>query len=174
MDYHFRPAKYSEASQIWQILKDAIKRRKKDGSNQWQDGYPNMEVVKSDIENKIGFVLTQNDTIIGYTAVIINDEPDYINIEGRWLSDQDFVVYHRVAVSEEFLAKGMAKKMIKLIEQYALSKNIYSLKADTNHDNIPMMKIFEKLGYSFCGIVYIRKSPRRAYEKVLKNNLLSS
>jgi RimJ/RimL family protein N-acetyltransferase len=168
MDYHFRPAKYSEASQIWQILKDAIKRRKKDGSNQWQDGYPNMEVVKSDIENKIGFVLTQNDTIIGYTAVIINDEPDYINIEGRWLSDQDFVVYHRVAVSEEFLAKGMAKKMIKLIEQYALSKNIYSLKADTNHDNIPMMKIFEKLGYSFCGIVYIRKSPRRAYEKVLK------
>ena len=168
MDYHFRPAKYSEASLIWQILKDAIKRRKKDGSNQWQDGYPNMEVVKRDIENKIGFVLTQNDTIIGYTAVIINDEPDYINIEGRWLSDQDFVVYHRVAVSEEFLAKGMAKKMIKLIEQYALSKNIYSLKADTNHDNIPMMKIFEKLGYSFCGIVYIRKSPRRAYEKVLK------
>ena len=168
MDYHFRPAKYSEVSQIWQILKDAIKRRKKDGSNQWQDGYPNMEVVKNDIENKIGFVLTQNDTIIGYTAVIINDEPDYINIEGRWLSDQDFVVYHRVAVSEEFLAKGMAKKMIKLIEKYALSKNIYSLKADTNHDNIPMMKIFEKLGYSFCGIVYIRKSPRRAYEKVLK------
>jgi RimJ/RimL family protein N-acetyltransferase len=168
MDYQFRQANYSEASQIWQILKDAIKRRKEDGSNQWQDGYPNMEVVKSDIEKKIGFVFTQNDTIIGYSAVIINDEPDYINIEGKWLSDQDFIVYHRVAISEEFLAKGMAKKMMKLIEQYALSKNIYSLKADTNHDNIPMMKIFEKLGYSFCGIVYIRQSPRRAYEKVLK------
>ena len=168
MEYQFRQANYSEASQIWQILKDAIKRRKEDGSNQWQDGYPNMEVVKSDIEKKIGFVFTQNDTIIGYSAVIINDEPDYINIEGKWLSDQDFIVYHRVAISEEFLAKGMAKKMMKLIEQYALSKNIYSLKADTNHDNIPMMKIFEKLGYSFCGIVYIRRSPRRAYEKVLK------
>ena len=168
MGYQFRQAKYSEASHIWQILKDAIQRRKEDGSNQWQDGYPNMEVIKKDIKKKIGFVLTQNNTIIGYSAVIINDEPDYINIEGRWLSDQDFVVYHRVAVSEAFLAKGMAKKMIKLIEQYALSKNIYSLKADTNHDNIPMMKIFEKLGYSFCGIVYIRQSPRRAYEKVLK------
>lgn len=169
MDYQFRPAKYSEASQVWQILKDAIKRRKEDGSNQWQDGYPNMEVVKRDIEKEIGFVLTKNDKIIGYTAVIINDEPDYINIEGKWLSDQDFIVYHRVAISEEFLAKGMAKKMMKLIEQYALSKNIYSLKADTNHDNIPMMKIFEKLGYSFCGIVYIRQSPRKAYEKVLEN-----
>lgn len=168
MDYQFRPAKCSESSKVWQILKDAIKRRKEDGSNQWQDGYPNMEVIKSDIEKKIGFVFTLNDTIIGYSAVIINDEPDYINIEGKWLSDQDFIVYHRVAISEEFLAKGMAKKMMKLIEQYALTKNIYSLKADTNHDNIPMMKIFEKLGYSFCGIVYIRQSPRRAYEKVLK------
>ena len=168
MDYQFRPAKYSEASQVWQILKDAIKRRKEDGSNQWQDGYPNMEVVKRDIEKEIGFVLTKNDKIIGYTAVIINDEPDYINIEGKWLSDQDFIVYHRVAISEGLLAKGMAKKMMKLIEQYTLSKNIYSLKADTNHDNIPMMKIFEKLGYTFCGIVYIRQSPRRAYEKVLE------
>ena len=99
MEYQFRQAIFSEASQIWQILKDAIKRRKQDGSNQWQDGYPNMEVVKSDIEKKIGFVLTQNDTIIGYSAVIINDEPDYKNIDGKWLSDQDFVVYHRVAIS---------------------------------------------------------------------------
>mgnify|MGYP006078158585 FL=1 len=169
MDYQFRPAKISEAFEIWQILKDAIQRRKEDGSNQWQDGYPNMDVVKNDIERKIGFVLTQNDNIIGYTAVIINDEPDYINIEGKWLTNQEFMVYHRVAISKKFLAKGMAKKMMKLIEEYALSKNIYSLKADTNHDNIPMLKIFEKMGYSFCGTVHIRQSPRKAYEKVLKN-----
>ena len=169
MDYQFRPAKSSEASEIWQILNDAIQRRKEDGSNQWQDGYPNMDVVKNDIERKIGFVLTQNDNVIGYTAVIINDEPDYIKIEGKWLTNQDFIVYHRVAISKKFLAKGMAKKMMKLIEEYALSKNIYSLKADTNHDNIPMLKIFEKMGYSFCGTVHIRQSPRKAYEKVLKN-----
>ena len=169
MDYQFRPAKISEAFEIWQILKDAIQRRKEDGSNQWQDGYPNMDVVKNDIERKIGFVLTQNDNIIGYTAIIINDEPDYINIEGKWLTNKEFMVYHRVAISKKFLAKGMAKKMMKLIEEYALSKNIYSLKADTNHDNIPMLKIFEKMGYSFCGTVHIRQSPRKAYEKVLKN-----
>ena len=169
MDYQFRLAKISEAFEIWQILKDAVQRRKEDGSNQWQDGYPNMDVVKNDIERKIGFVLTQNDNIIGYTAIIINDEPDYINIEGKWLTNKEFMVYHRVAISKKFLAKGMAKKMMKLIEEYALSKNIYSLKADTNHDNIPMLKIFEKMGYSFCGTVHIRQSPRKAYEKVLKN-----
>jgi hypothetical protein len=31
--------------QIWIILQQAIARRKADGSNQWQDGYPNPEVI---------------------------------------------------------------------------------------------------------------------------------
>ena len=90
------------------------------------------------------------------------------NIEGKWLTNQDFIVYHRVAISEKYLSKGLAKKMMLFIEKYALSKKIYSLKADTNHDNIPMLKIFEKMNYTFCGTVYIRESPRKAYEKVLK------
>mgnify|MGYP000093985926 CR=1 FL=1 len=59
--------------------------------------------------------------------------------------------------------------MMQFIEEYALSNNIYSIKADTNHDNIPMLSIFKKLGYTLCGTVYFRNSPRKAFEKVLKN-----
>jgi hypothetical protein len=57
--------------------------------------------------------------------------------------------------------------MLKNIEDFALSNNIFSVKADTNFDNIAMMKIFENLGYTYCGEVYFRGSPRKAYEKVL-------
>ena len=169
MNYQFRKAKNSEATQIWNILKSAIKRRKVEGSNQWQDGYPNMEVVIKDIDSGEGFVLTENDNIIGYTAVLINNEPEYLNIEGKWLTNEDFVVFHRVAISEKYLRKGMAKKMMQSIEEYAFSNNIKSIKADTNYDNIPMLSLFEKLGYSLCGTVYFRNSPRKAFEKVLKN-----
>ena len=73
MNYQFRKAKNSEATQIWNILQSAIKRRKAEGSNQWQDGYPNIEVVKNDIDNKEGFVLAENGNIIGYSAVLINN-----------------------------------------------------------------------------------------------------
>ncbi len=38
---------------------------------------------------------------------------------------------------------------------------------DTNFDNTPMLRILEKLGYTYCGEVYFRGSARRAYEKVL-------
>lgn len=167
MNYHFRKAQPSEKNAIWEILQQAIIRRKKDGSNQWQDGYPNPDVVQNDIEKGQGFILLEGEIVIGYSAVIMNDEPAYDAIIGKWLTNNDFVVIHRVAISENYLGKGLAKKIIGYVEDFALTNNIYSVKADTNFDNIPMMKIFENLGYTLCGEVYFRGSPRKAYEKVL-------
>ena len=164
----FREAVIDDLPEIWIIIQQAIQRRKEEGSNQWQDGYPNPEVITHDIEHNQGYVLTEGETVIGYTAVLINDEPEYDRLEGEWITNGDFVVFHRVAISENHLGKGYAKKMMTSIEAYALDKKIYSIKADTNHDNEPMKRIFETLGYQFCGRVYFRGSPRNAFEKVLK------
>ena len=166
-NYNFRKATLSEIDSIWEILKQAILRRKMDGSNQWQDGYPNLEVVKKDIEKEAGYVLTENDAIVGYIAVLINDEPEYAKIQGKWITNGDFVLYHRVAIAESHLGKGLAKLMITNIEKFALENNIKSIKADTNFDNAAMLSIFDKMGYEYCGEVYFRGSPRKAYEKVL-------
>lgn len=94
MNYHFRKAELFEIAPIWKILQQAIQRRKEDGSAQWQDGYPNPEVVQKDIEKGEGFVLLDGETIIGYSAVLINDEPAYDEIEGNWLTTEDFVIIH--------------------------------------------------------------------------------
>ena len=75
---------------------------------------------------------------------------------------------HRVVVSDEYLGKGLAQRMFKYIEEYALENNIHSVKADTNFDNAAMLRIFEKNGYTYCGEVTFRGSPRKAFEKVLK------
>jgi len=167
MAYEFRKALITEQAPIWDILQQAIARRKEDGSRQWQDGYPNPDVVRKDIETGIGFVMTEGDTIVGYAAVLINDEPAYAGIEGKWLTNEDFVVVHRVAISQDHLGNGLSGKMLTFIEDYAVSNGVYSIKADTNFDNMAMMKIFEKQGYVYCGEVYFRGSARRAYEKVL-------
>ena len=167
MNYNFRKATLSEINPIWDILQQAIIRRKIDGSNQWQDGYPNLEVVKKDIEKESGYVLTEGETIVGYIAVLINDEPAYEKIEGEWLTNDDFVLFHRVAIAENYLGKGLAKMMINYIEDFALKNKINSIKADTNFDNFAMLNIFEKLGYNYCGQVYLRGNPRKAFEKVL-------
>jgi GNAT superfamily N-acetyltransferase len=167
MSYQFRPAILSEVTSIWTILQQAIQRRKAEGSEQWQDGYPNPEVVFQDIEKGVGYVITFNNRIIAYTAILINDEPAYFNIEGQWLTNQDFVVYHRVAVADAFLGQGVAKRMLAYIEDYARQNQIYSLKVDTNFDNAAMLTLLQNNGYVYCGEVYFRGSPRKAFEKVV-------
>lgn len=167
MNYLFRKANPSETTAIWNILQQAIVRRKNDGSNQWQDGYPNLKVVENDVEKEQAFVLLDGKTVIGYTAILINNEPAYKSIDGKWLTNDDFVVIHRVAIAENYLGKGLAKKILSYVEEFALQNNIYSIKADTNFDNFAMMKIFENLGYTLCGEVLLRGTPRKAYEKVL-------
>ena len=167
MEYSFRQAIKEDSLQVWSILEKAIQRRREDGSQQWQDGYPNLSVVENDIARGHGYVLTLGDVIIGYTAILINDEPAYAKIQGKWLTDGDFVVCHRVAISESYLGKGLAQTIMQHIESFAFANKIHSVKVDTNFDNAGMLRILEKLGYIYCGEVILRDGVRKAFEKVL-------
>ncbi|AZI20136.1 GNAT family N-acetyltransferase [Chryseobacterium taklimakanense] len=163
----FRKATQDDADKIWKILRQAIERRRLDGSLQWQNGYPNPETVNSDIEKQIGYVLTENDRVVAYCAVLLNDEPAYENIEGKWLSDGDFNVVHRVAVSDEVAGKGYATEIFRRIEDFSRQNGIFSVKVDTNFDNAAMLHILKKLGYSYCGEVYPSGGVRKAFEKLI-------
>ncbi|MXO05197.1 GNAT family N-acetyltransferase [Flavobacterium sp. HBTb2-11-1] len=162
-----RKANLSEIPQIWEILQDAIEQRRLDGSTQWQDGYPNELSIKSDIEKDYGYVFTENESILAYAAIIFDKEPAYENIEGKWLTDGDYTVVHRVAVSKLAKGKGIATKLFQSIEGLSVENNIYSIKVDTNFDNTPMLKILDRLKYTYCGEVYFRGSARKAFEKRL-------
>ena len=167
MNYDFRKATATDIPKIWAIIQQAIVRRKNDGSQQWQDGYPNEDVIRKDFEKGIGYVLTDDDTIVGYAAILFNDEPAYEQLKGTWLTNGDFAVVHRVAMSDDYLGKGLAQKIFLYTEDIAIANNIFSIKVDTNFDNIPMLKILEKLGYTYCGEVTFRGSFRKAFEKKL-------
>ncbi|KUJ53013.1 GNAT family N-acetyltransferase [Chryseobacterium sp. JAH] len=163
----FRKAEISDKDIIWEIIQQSIERRRIDGSTQWQNGYPNEQTVETDIAKNFGFVLTVNDEIAVYVALIFNDEPAYSTIDGAWLTNGEFVVIHRVAVSEKFAGQGLAKKLFDVIEDYVRSQNVHSIKVDTNYDNTAMLKILESKGYTYCGEVLLQSGMRKAYEKVL-------
>lgn len=166
-DSHIRIATSSDLSEIWAILQQAIARRRAEGSTQWQDGYPNPEVVLNDISKRHGYVCIIDDTIAVYVAVIQNDEPAYDALEGQWRSHGPFVVLHRVAVSDAFLGRGLAERIFRWAEDYARAHDIYSIKVDTKDDNKAMLHIVAKLGYAYCGVVHFRAGSRQAFEKIL-------
>ncbi|MCL2097354.1 MAG: GNAT family N-acetyltransferase [Bacteroidales bacterium] len=165
-----RKATPSELSVIWEILQQAIAQRKQDGSEQWQDGYPNEQTVRDDISNEYAYVIDDNNVIIAYVAVIFGIEPTYINIKGRWLTNGDYAVIHRVATLNTVKRKGVATRLFQMIENLCVAQKVYSIKVDTNFDNVPMLKILNKLNYTYCGEIFVCGMPRKAYEKVLMIN----
>ncbi|WP_144281621.1 GNAT family N-acetyltransferase [Chryseobacterium echinoideorum] len=164
---HFRKADYRDIDNIWEIIQQAIERRKNDGSSQWQNGYPNLNTIQSDVCKDFGYVLTIDDRVAVYTALIQNDEPAYSNIDGEWLSNGEFVVVHRVAVHNDFSGKGLVKILFDQIENFTTSCGIQSVKVDTNFDNTAMLKILESKGYIYCGEVFLAGGVRKAYEKII-------
>lgn len=166
-EIRLRKAEIEDRNTICNILQQAIERRRKDGSTQWQEGYPNLGTVESDIAKGFGYVMTVDEEISVYVALILNDEPAYSTIEGAWLSNGEFVVVHRVAVDEKFAGQGMVKILFDHIEEFTRSHEIQSIKVDTNYDNIPMLKILENKGYSYCGEVVLAGGVRKAFEKII-------
>ena len=164
---NLRLADIEDVNTIWEILQGAIAQRKKDGSDQWQNGYPNKETVLDDIQNRHGYVLIEDEMIIAYAAIIFGIEPAYNDIKGQWLSNDNYVVVHRVATSQDVKGKGVATKLFYLIEELSIKNNTYSIKVDTNFDNAPMLRILEKLNYTYCGEIFFSGASRMAYEKIL-------
>lgn len=166
-EIHFRKASTADIDIIWEIIQQSIERRRKDGSDQWQNGYPNLQTIESDVEKGFGHVLTVNNDVAVYVALIFNDEPAYSSIEGAWLTTGEFLVIHRIAISEKFAGQGLVKKLFDYVEDFVRSQNVQSIKVDTNFDNIAMLKILESKGYSYCGEVVLAGGVRKAFEKVV-------
>lgn len=162
-----RKAAVSDQPVIWQILRDAIEQRRKEGSQQWQQGYPNEQTVVEDLTNDYAYVLVEDDTIVAYAALIFGIEPAYNEIDGKWLTDGDYVAIHRVATASAVKGKGVATTLLLQIEDLCRKNNVSSIKLDTNFDNVPMLRILDKLNYTYCGEVFFIGAPRKAYEKVL-------
>lgn len=164
---NLRQATTADAAKIWEILQFAIESRRLDGSQQWQNGYPNQDSVRDDIEQGVGYVLEHEGEIASYCAALFNDEPAYDDIDGAWLTNGDFLVVHRVAVSKTMKGKGMSEKLFVALEDLAKTNNVFSIKVDTNFDNGAMLYILKKLDYTYCGEVILKGAPRKAFEKVL-------
>lgn len=162
-----RKAKQAELPLLWDIVQYAIEQRRLDGSQQWQNSYPNENSLQTDLDNGHAYVVEENGTVLVYAALIFDIEPAYTAIQGKWLTDGEYVVLHRVAASPLARGKRAATKLFELVEGLCKERNVHSIKVDTNYDNAPMLRIMDKLGYTYCGEVFFNGSARRAFEKVL-------
>ena len=182
---NFRKSTFDDVERILEIIEKAKIELRKLGLDQWQNGYPDREVIENDVKNGISYVLediekNENELksenfikILGTIVLSPKKEEPYSKIEGKWITDDDYIVIHRLAVDSETKNKGIATKILEFSEKECIKNKILSIKADTHGNNEPMKRFLEKNGFSYCGVIYLDREPdvgekRIAYEKIIK------
>ena len=79
-----RAAAEDDTARIGEIIRDARRRMRERGSDQWQNGYPAPEDIARDIRRGCGRVLCEASRIVAYAAVDFDGEPAYAHLRGTW------------------------------------------------------------------------------------------
>lgn len=163
-----RKAIPADIDPIMQIFRQAQASLKAQGVDQWQNGYPNPEIVATDIAAGHDHVCVEADRIAATVTLSFNNEKTYEHIyNGRWLSTEQYGVIHRMAVADDFKGQGLAAALIRQAEQICLSRDIHSLKVDTHRHNQVMQNMLVKSHFLYCGIIYLTDGQERlAFEKL--------
>lgn len=135
---------------------------------QWNSSYPNSDDSKKDMINKHSFVIVNDyNEIIGTFAFILGNDPTYNYIvNGDWLNNEEYGVIHRIAA----LRPGL--NILENTVNYCFNFT-NNIRIDTHKDNIVMQNALKRLGFKYCGIIYLKnKEERLAYQLVKKDYLM--
>ena len=166
-----RKAKEIDIDIVMEIINDAKAYLRTQNSMQWNlpDGYPTKNDLLKDIRNGSCYLYLENDEIIGTMSVIFTPDENYSEIDGAWLTDGKYASIHRIATKNTHHHKQVGVKMLLEAEEIVKSNDVYSIKIDTHKINIPMTKSIIKAGYTYCGVITLKRSNidnlRNAYEK---------
>ena len=166
-DYCLRRAGMADLDTAVRLIDEAKAYLKAQGVDQWQAGYPDRKCIGEDIRAERGYILTDGAADMAYLCIDFDGEPAYAKLDGQWLSDLNYAVVHRLAVSDAYKGRGLASVAFRLAQELCQARGVYSLRVDTDKDNGIMRHLLAKNGFSYCGTVWFQNSTKYAYEKLL-------
>jgi len=131
--------------------------------HQWAErNWPPQELIQSDIAAGKSYVCEYGGTVAGvFYYEYGKEDPTYVNIEsGAWKRSSPYGVVHRIASDGSVPGIGTA------CINWAYEQCGH-IRMDTHGDNKVMQRLLNKLGFEYCGIIYVTEDnyPRLAYEK---------
>lgn len=166
-----RKARQEEIDVIMELISKCVQVMQAAGSDQWDEGYPNKEVIKLDIEQGTLYVYEEDQAIAGILVLDENEAEEYQTIQ--WKQNQGpHLIMHRLAVHPQIQGKGIATKLIAFAEDYAKRNGYTSIRLDTYAMNTRALQIYPRLGYDHRGEVSYpnRMANFPVFEKVLVQN----
>lgn len=131
--------------QVMKIIADAKVRMKLDNLIQWQDGYPNLDTITSDIGLQQLYKLEIDGQIAG--ICVIND--DYYEQYQGTPDKQQCLMIHRFAVNTDFLNQGIGQLIIEQSCEIIKSRGFKYAIIDTNSENHKMVNLIIKSQFKY-------------------------
>lgn len=130
---------------------------------QWINGYPERELIATDIYNDNLYIIEHCGRIVAAFTFIIGSDPTYNTIQGQWLNDLPYGTIHRL------VSDGSLRGISDLCFDHCFNI-IDNIRIDTHRDNRYMRQAILRNGFAFCGIIRVADgSPRLAYQKHINN-----
>ncbi len=155
-DFSFRQASKNDIEEVDSLVQNAILKMKENGIEQWDELYPNKEVLEEDIQKEQMTLLVDENKIAA--IYVLSEDCDEGYNDGKWkYPDSKFCVIHRLCVNPEYQNKGIAKKCVLNIENECRKNGYKTIRLDSFVENPFAAKLYEKLGYECVGKTKFRK-----------------
>ena len=159
----------NDVDRIMKLVKECVRDMVSHGIHQWNDYYPNADVIRSDVRTKSMHVVEENGDIIGMIVLNENQSPEYMSVKWSRQSDRVLVI-HRLAVSPTMQNQGIGGKLLKYAEKFAIDHGYDTIRLDSYSGNPKALRLYEKHQYKRVGQVRfpMRDLPFYCFEKILK------
>src|SRR5574338_1108285 len=111
---------------------------------QWDDCYPTVEIVRTDIADRRLYLLTSSG--IGRAVVTIDTktEPQYSTVS--WTTIEPALIVHRLCVDPTFQGNGFGRQLMDYVENYARRHRYASLRLDAYSGNPRALALYRQRG----------------------------
>ncbi|MDR1821974.1 MAG: GNAT family N-acetyltransferase [Oscillospiraceae bacterium] len=144
-----RKTEPADLAAVLKIYAEAREFMRESGNpEQWGDVHPPDKMIEDDIAARLGYVCEDSGEIAAAFYFNIERDTTYEYIQGAWLNEAPYGVVHRIAVRRGTKGAGT------LCLNWAFEQ-CGNLKIDTHEDNIPMKNLLGKLGFIYCGKIWV-------------------
>ena len=163
-EIRIRKADMDDLHNICHIFEKAIHVMNENKIPQWDERYPNQEIIREDIlksQMYLGEIENQTACIF-----VLNHEydPEYENGNWKYL-ESSFMVLHRLCVNPKFQRQGVGTKTMQIIENMQKNDGTEAIRLDAFSQNPYALQMYQKLGYTKVGEAIWWKRLFYLYEK---------
>jgi len=162
----FERAVPADLPEVLALFQAATKHMDEHGIPQWDEIYPNRDVLGSDIA--LGELTVGRIDGKAACVFVLSERYDEEYAQGRWrFPDSRFCVLHRLCVHPAFQNRRVAARAMDFIEAALKSDGVESVRLDAFSLNPYALRLYESRGYEKAGEVTFRKGLFYLFEKKL-------